>query len=158
MLKHPGRFIFCIVTGALVVFLLVNHFSQNDQTRIRRAVYAAVYGIEKADAARYGDILSSRYQDDSGYDKAKILSIAANAFKDFKPFKVEIKRLMIKPEGSQAETEIAYRCLFKKPGEDKIYYDAAKITASWDREQGGWKIVKMKYTNSQDMLFLPSVA
>lgn len=158
MLKYPGRFIFAVIASAILVFWLVNHFSENDQTRIRRVLYAAIYGIEKADAARYSRILSDHYQDDQGNTKRDLLSLAARTFRDFKPFKVEIKRLEIKPDGQKAESEIAYRCLLRKSGEDKIYYDAAKIEAFWEKETSGWKIVRIEYTNSQDMLFLPSVA
>jgi len=158
LLKHPGRFIFSVALSAVLIFALVNAFSVNDEKRIKRALYAAILGIEKNDASRYSRVLSLRYKDDSGLGKAEVLALAEKAFRDFKPFKMELKRLIIKPQGDSAESEIAFRCLFRKEGDEKIYYDAGKVMASWRREEGGWKIVKMQYTGSTDMLFLPAVA
>ncbi|MDD5137874.1 MAG: hypothetical protein PHF12_05350 [Candidatus Omnitrophica bacterium] len=159
MLKHPGRFIFGVALLAVASYALVTFLQENDEARIRRAVYAAVLGVERNEPARYGRVLSPLYKDEYGNDKAAVLKIVADAFRDYKPFKVEIKALKIETEGAGATTQIAYRCLFKKSdGGEQIYYDAGKVIASWRRETSGWKIIKIEYTGSQEMLFLPVVA
>jgi len=159
VLKHPGRFIFGVVLLAVVSYALVTFLQENDETRIRRAVYAAVLGVERNEPARYGRVLSPLYKDEYGNDKAAVLKTVADAFKDYKPFKVEIKALKIETEGEGATTQIAYRCLFRKSGgAEQIYYDAGKLIACWRKETSGWKIVKIEYTGSQEMLLLPVVA
>ncbi|QAT16508.1 hypothetical protein BU251_01575 [Candidatus Velamenicoccus archaeovorus] len=159
MLKHPGRFIFGVAFLAVIGYALVSFLQENDEAKIRRTVYAAVLGVERNEPARYGRVLSASYKDEYGNDKASVLKIAADAFKDYKPFKVEIKALKTEVQGPEATTQIAYRCLFKKSGgSGQIYYDAGKLIASWRKETSGWKIVKIEYTGSQEMLFLPVVA
>jgi len=159
VLKHPGRFIFGVALLAVIGYALVSFLQENDEARVRRAVYAAVLGVERNDPARYGRVLSASYEDEYGNDKASVLKIAADAFRDYRPFKVEIKALKIEIESGEATTQVAYRCLFKKSdGGDQIYYDAGKVIASWRKEASGWKIVKIEYTGSQEMLFLPVVA
>jgi|GEM_PF-874723 hypothetical protein len=159
VLKHPGRFIFGVAFLGVVSYALVSFLQENDEAKIRRAVYAAVLGVERNESARYGRVLSASYRDEYGNDKASILKIVAEAFKDYKPFKVEIKALKTEVQDSAATTQIAYRCLFKKNAAgDQIYYDAGKLVASWRKETSGWKIVKIEYTGSQEMLFLPVVA
>jgi hypothetical protein len=158
MLKHPARFIFGIVLSAVVIYTLVSVLRENDETKIRRAIYAGIVGIEKNDAARYGRVLSSSYRDDDGRDKAAVLKITADAFREYKPFKVEIKALRIDAEGLGATSQIGFRCLFKREGDTRLYYDAGKIVASWRKEEADWKIVKIEYIGSHEILFLPAVA
>jgi hypothetical protein len=159
VLKHPGRFIFGVAFLAVISYALVSFLQENDEAKIRRAVYAAVLGVERNEPARYGRVLSASYRDAYGHDKASVLKIVADAFKDYKPFKVEVKALKIEVQGPEATAQIAYRCLFKKnAGGDQVYYDAGKLIVSWRKETSGWKIVKIEYTGSQEMLFLPVVA
>ena len=159
MLKHPFRYIVVLIALAVLSYALVRVFLEDDGMKIQRAVYAAVVGVEKNDPSRYGRILSDSYRDDDGRDKAGILSIVARTFRDYKPFRVEIKGLKVDTEGVQAETLISYRCYFKKDGAgEKVYYDAGKINAFWQKESSGWKIVRIEYTSSSEILFLPAVA
>lgn len=158
MPKNPRNFIFLIVLLSFFVYFIVNFFKTDEKTMVKRALYAAVLGIEKNDPARYGRVLSQDYMDDSGLRKDDILRYAAGAFRDYKPFKVELKRLEITAKEGETKSDIAFKCLFKKEDDDRIYYDAGKITAWWRKEKSGWKIFKMEYTSAQDMLFLPAVA
>ncbi|MDD5019432.1 MAG: hypothetical protein PHH75_04880 [Candidatus Omnitrophica bacterium] len=160
MLKHPVHFILGIAVLAVLFYVAVSIFTENDEARVRRAVYTGVAGLEHNDPRLYGRIISSSYMDDDGNDKAAVLKKAGDLFKEYKPFRVEIKAMKIEVEGLEATSTIGYRCLFKRDEPDKkIYYDAGKVTAFWRKESAGdWKIVKIEYMGSHEILFLPVVA
>ena len=50
-------FIFGVAAAAVGLYVAVRFFSQSEESRIQRAVYAAVAGVEQDDPKRYGRIL-----------------------------------------------------------------------------------------------------
>jgi len=158
--KNPLIFIFSVAVLAAGIYAAVRFFGQTDETRIQRAIYAAVAGVEQANAARYGRILSPFYEDDEGRNKLVFLAAAADIFSSFRPLRVEIKQLTItlgEIEGT-AKAVIGFKCYFKHLKDGKLYYEAGRFEADFQKENGEWKIRSLRYIDADEVLSIQTVA
>ncbi len=159
--KRQLLFIFSVAVLAAGTYAAVRSFSQTEEARIRQAVYAAVAGVEQDDAVRYGRILSRFYQDDAGRNKLVLLKTAEEIFRDFRPLRVEIKQLTItlkEEEGSAAEVSIGFKCYFDHLEDGKLYYEAGRFEADFQKEGRAWKIRSLRYIDADEIMFIQAVA
>jgi len=152
------RLILSVIILALLFYVAVQVFSENDEARIRRVVNLCILAVEKEDTPGYSRFISQSYQDSYGNTKAGLLVILADNFKEYKPFKVDVKQLSIKTEESKGQAGIAFKCYFKRMGDKQIYYDAGKAKIYFQKEEKSWKVTNIEYKGSSEMLFLPTVA
>lgn len=152
------KFILGVAFLALLFYAGVQLFSENDETRVRRSINLATLALEKQDTAGYSRYISESYLDDYGNNKGALLDVIAAVFKEYKPYKADVKKLIIRVEGSSAEADIGFKCYFKRVGDKQLYYDTGKIKATFHKVGRLWKVIKLEYQGVQDVLFLPAVA
>lgn len=154
---------FAIILGAvfcaIVLYAMIRIFSEDDESRVRKTIYAGVLAVERQDILKCGLLLSDDYQDSYGHNKAMVLKFVSEIFKEYKSFKIHIKQLKIEIKESSAEADIAFKCYFKKWGDEKrMYYDTGKLKVHFDKEGRRWKVKKIEYTGANELLFIQSVA
>lgn len=150
--------IFGVAFCAFLVFVSIRIFSENDESRIRKTVYAGILAVEKKDIPRCAHLVSETYKDDYGNDKEHLLKIARDIFKAYEEFRIMIKRLKIEVKGSEGSANIGFTCYFKKPGDKNIYYDSGELKVYFHQENEAWKVSQLEYKGSNELLFLQSVA
>ncbi len=150
--------ILCVSVIAILAYTLIRALSENDESRVRGLVYAGIVAVEKMDPAKCEMLISDTYEDASGNNKAAIVSFLLDIFKDFKDFKVVVKKILVKIDGADALGNIWFTCYFRKPGDEKLYYDSGKIEARFVKENKTWRVKKIEYSGSNELLFLHSVA
>ncbi len=159
--KRQLIFIISVAVVAAGVYAAVRFFSQTEETRIQRAVYAAVAGVEQGDARRYGRILSCFYQDDAGRNKMVLLKTAEEIFRDFRPLRVEVKHLTITLGEEEKDTAVAlidFKCYFKHLEDGKLYYEAGRFEADFRKEGRAWRIRSLRYIDADEIMFIQVVA
>lgn len=156
--KKQLSVILCVALGAILAYALIRSFSENDESRVRRVVYAGLVAFEKADIEKCAPLISGAYEDSFGNNKISVLKFFAKIFKDFKDFKVVVKKLKVKARGAEAGGEAWFTCYFKKIGDEKLYYDSGKIVFGFEKERKSWVVKKIEYIGSNELLFLQSVA
>ena len=147
-----------VTLGAILAYTLIRVFSENDESRVRRAVYAGIVLIEKKDIQKCAPLISDGYEDTFGNDKASVLRFLSGIFKDFKDFKVIVKKLKVKANGAEAAGKVWFICYFRQIGDEKLYYDPGKIEFEFVKELKDWRVKKIGYSGSNELLFLQSVA
>jgi len=158
-MRHPLAYIASVVIFSFAVYGAVAVFSGSEETKVRRTINAAILGVELNDPARYGAILAEDYADDQGLTKATLLTELADVFKDYKPFKVNIKRLKIKVSGQdEATANIGFKVYLRKVSDQVVYYEAGKIILFMKKTSAGWRVYRSEYTSSDDLLFIQNVA
>lgn len=156
--KRQLSVILCVALGAIFAYALIRVFSENDEARVRRAVYAGIVVFEKTDIAKCAPLISDAYEDTFNNDKAAVLRFLSEIFKDFKDFRVVVKKLKVKVKGAEAEGQVWFICYFGKIGDEKLYYDSGKIEFGFAKELKDWRVKKIEYSGSGELLFLQSVA
>ncbi len=159
--KRQLLFILSVVVVAAGIYVGVRFFSQTEESRLQRAVYAAVAGVERDDPKRYGRILSLFYQDDEGRNKLVLLKMAEEIFQEFRPLRVEIKQLTItlsEEEKDSAHVVIGFKCYFKHAQDGKLYYEAGRFEAGFHKEGRTWRIRCLRYIDADEILFIQAVA
>jgi len=159
--KRQLLFILGVTVVAVAVYGAVRSLSQTEESRIRRAVYAAVAGIEGDDVRRYGRVISLSYSDDGGRNKLSLLRTAQEIFGTFRPLRVEIKQLTItldEEKKGRAQAVIGFKCYFKHAEDGKIYYEAGRFEADFAKEGREWRIVSLRYIDADEILFIQAVA
>jgi hypothetical protein len=158
-MRHPLVLIVLVAVFAFVVYGLVSVVSGNDVTSVRRTINAAILGVELNDPARYGAILAEDYTDNQGFTRATLLSRLAGFFKDWHPYKVDVKRLKISvKDQNEATANIGFKAYFHKKGDEVAYYEAGKAVLSLRKTGAGWRVYRVEYTGTDDLLFIQSVA
>jgi hypothetical protein len=157
--RHPLVFIFLVVLLALAVYGAVSLATDNDEKRVRRAVNAAILGLELNDPARYGLILAEDYKDDEGYTREKLLKRLGEIFGKFRPVQVDVKRLKVRIETpDRARADVGFKAYFRKAGDPVLYQDSGKVVLSLKKVNAGWQAYHIVYTSSDDLWFIQSVA
>ncbi len=148
-----------VVFFAIALYVMVRVLGEDDESRVRKVVYAGVLAIERHDLLMCGRLISDAYEDSYGYNKAAILQFISSIFKGQEFIKVEIKQLKIEVKEAGAEADIGFKSYFKKRGVDeKIYYDTGKLKVYFQKEDRRWKVREIKYTGSHELLFIQGVA
>ncbi len=150
--------ILCVALGAIFTYALIRAFSENDESRVRRAVYAGIAAFEKTDIRKCAPLISDAYEDTFGNNKAEVLRFLSEILKDFKDFRIVVKKLKVKAGGTEAGGDVWFTCYFRKIGDEKLYYDSGKIEFDFVKELKDWKVKKIEYSGSSELLFLQSVA
>ena len=156
--KKQLLIIFAVGLGALVMYVMIRGFSENDETRIRKIIYAAGFAVETQDSARYSSFVSEAYHDKLGRDKATLLREVMALFKDYKPFKVDFKQFRIHVEKDDATTEIGLKAYFRKDSDSHLYYDAGEFKVYFHREAKLWKVREVEFQDIKELFFIPNVA
>ncbi len=159
--KRQLLFILGVAVAAVGIYTAVRFFSQTEESRIQRAIYAAVAGVEQDDPQRYGRILSLSFRDDVGRNKLVLLRIVEEIFREFRPLRVEIKQLTItlgEEEKDTAEAVIGFKCYFKHAGDGKLYYEAGRFEADFQKEGRAWRIRSLRYIDADEIMFIQAVA
>ena len=157
--KKPGLIILAIIFCAVALYLTIRISTEGDEARIRRTIYAGVLAAEKGDALRCISFVSNSYADSYGNDKASLLKVIMRVFRDFKNFKIDIKKIKIEIKEAGAKAEISFKCYFKKPGQDQIYYDTGRLKVSFQKEEGRWRVSSTEYQGAKELesVFLQGV-
>lgn len=150
--------ILCVALGAIFTYALIRAFSEDDESRVRRAAYAGIVAFEKTDIRKCAPLISDTYEDTFGNNKAEVLRFLFEIFKDFKDFRIVVKKLKVKVKGTEAGGDVWFTCYFKKIGDEKLYYDSGKIEFDFVKELKDWRVKKIEYSGSNELLFLQSVA
>jgi hypothetical protein len=150
--------IFGVAIGALVTYAALRAFLENDEARIRRIIYAAALAVERQDTARYGSFVSEGYQDAYGHDKAKLLREAVWLFQEYRPVKIDFKRVRIHVENKEATTEIDLKIYFRRGNDTHTYYDAGEFKVLFHRENKQWKVREIEFQDVRELFFIPNVA
>jgi hypothetical protein len=150
--------ILCVVLGAIFAYALIRAFGENDESRVRRAVYAGIVAFEKTDIVKCSPLISDAYEDTFGNNKTAVLRFLSEIFKDFKDFKVVVKKLKVRVKGAEAGGDVWFICYFKKISDEKLYYDSGKIEFGFVKEHKSWRVKIIEYSGSNELLFLQSVA
>lgn len=156
--KKQFLVILCVALVAIFAYALIRTFSENDESRVRRAVYTGIVAFEKTDARKCAQLISDAYEDTFGNNKAEFLRFLSEIFKDFKDFRIVVKKLKVKVKGTEAGGDVWFTCYFKKIGDEKLYYDSGKIEFDFVKELKDWRVKKIEYSGSNELLFLQSVA
>ena len=156
--KKQLLIIFAVGLGALVMYVMIRGFSENDETRIRKIIYAAGFAVETQNFTRYSSFVSEAYHDELGRDKAKLLQEVAALFKDYKPFKVDFKQFRIHVQKDDATTEIGLKVFFRKDNDSHLYYDAGEFKVHFYREAKLWKVREVEFQDIKELFFIPNVA
>ncbi|MBI5873925.1 MAG: hypothetical protein HZB36_07315 [Candidatus Omnitrophica bacterium] len=153
-----GLFIIFVAALAVVIYIIARVASENDESRIRKVVYAGALGVEREDAAKCASLISDSYLDKYGNNKLSFLKLVSELFREYQDFKVDIKQLNVDIKDADAFVDIGFRCYFKKALEAKVYYDDGKLKLNLKKDSGRWKIESVEYLGSNEVLFLQSVA
>jgi len=156
--KRQLSVILCVVLGAIFAYALIRVSLENDESRVRRAVYAGIVALENTDIVKCAPLISDAYEDTFGNNKAEVLRFISEIFKDFKDFRVVVKKLKVKVKGTEAGGDVWFTCYFKKISDEKLYYDSGKIEFGFANEHKSWRVKKIEYSGSNELLFLQSVA
>jgi len=159
--KRQLLFIFGVAAAAMGIYAAVRFFSQSEELRIQRAIYAAVAGVEQNDPQRYGRIFSLSFRDDVGRNKLVLLKMAEEIFQQFRPLRVEIKQLTItlnEEETGKADAVIGFKCYFKHAADGKLYYEAGRFESGFQKEGREWRIISLRYIDADEILFIQAVA
>jgi len=158
--KKQGLIILAILFCAVALYLAIRVSTEGDEGRIRRVIYAGVLAVEKGDALRCISFVSTSYADPYGNDKASLFKVIMQVFRDFKSFKIDIKKIRIETEEAGGQAEISFKCYFKKPGQDQFYYDTGRLKVSLRKEEGRWRVNSMEYQGAKELesLFSQGVA
>ena len=153
-----GAIVFIVTLAAAVLYLCVRLLSVDDESRVRKVVYSGVVGFEREDILRCASIISDNYSDQYGNSRAVFIGIIKDIFSDYSDIRVEIKQLQIKAEENDSVADVGFVCYFKKTGQKQIYYDKGKLKIIFKKDDGRWKIYRVDYSGSKDILFIQSVA
>lgn len=156
--RNQGIIILVTICCAVMIYWVVRIMTGDETSRIRRIVYSIVVAVEKSDVSGCASFIAPDYEDRYGNDKKKILEVISNVFEDFRNFQPDIKKLDIEIKGSKARADIGFMVCFKVKDEKQLYYDSGKIAASFKKEDGLWKIVRIEYAGSNELLFINAVA
>lgn len=158
--KKQRAIIFMTILGAFLVYALIRIVTEDDEARIRKVVNAAVLAVEKCDAQKGDLLISDTYSDKYGNDKAALIRLIVNIFKDLREVNVDLKRLKIevKPEEGKGEADIAFGLYFKKRADEQLYGDKAKLKVYFQKEGKLWKVHEVEYIGADELLFIQTIA
>lgn len=158
--KKQGLIILVFIVCAVFVYLFIRFVTEDEEARVRRVVYAGVLAVEKEDVLKCMSLVSSAYEDPNGNDKTYLMRIVTQIFKEFREFKVDIKKVKIEIGESGADSEVSFKCYFKKPGQDQIYFDTGRLKLHFQKEEDRWLVRSMEYLGAKELesLFLQGVA
>ncbi|MGE5279456.1 MAG: hypothetical protein ACM3L6_01760 [Deltaproteobacteria bacterium] len=153
-------FIVAVAAAAVVLYACVRSCSQTEETRVQRALYGAVAGVEQNDASRYGRFVSLFYADEEGRNKLALLAAARQLFDEFRPLRVEIKQLKITvaDDRKTAAAVIGFKCYFKHLPDGKLYYEAGRFEADLTKEERQWRVRRLRYIDADEIMFIQAVA
>jgi len=156
---HPLVFIFLVALSAFLFYVGVLALRDNDEARIRRSINAAILGVETHRASMYEDLLSDDYSDEEGLTKSALLARYADFTKDYRPFRVDVKKMLIEVDKDGAAATMVFTCYFHSTQDQKVYYEAGKAVLNLKKTAPKtWKVHKLQYISSDDLMFLPAVA
>jgi len=159
--KKQRLLLLAVFFCAVVLYLAIRFFTENDEARVRRTIYATVLAVEKEDLLKCMSFVSSAYTDSTGHDKTTLARMTAQIFKEFRDFKVDIKKIKIEVQESAADSEISFRLYFKTLDRDQIYYDTGRLKLYFRKEEDGrWRVHSLEYQGAKEleMLMLQGVA
>lgn len=152
-----GVVVVVISICAILVYWMVRFALQDEESRLRKFIYSAVVIAEEEDFAKCAFLIAPNYQDRFGNNKEEILASIAKVFKDFHNFKITVKSIKIRIDGLKATADIGLIIYFKVQGEERMYYDAAKMIIAFEKQQGFWEVVSLDYTGSKELFFMNAV-
>jgi hypothetical protein len=156
--RRQRLLVFIFVLVAVTLYWSVRSFLENEESRVRKAVYAGALAVEREDLRRCAALISDSYADPSGNDKPMLLRAASSIFREYRKFRVEIKSLDIRLDDGQAQADIGVQCYFKKPDDERVYYDTGKLSVDFRKEGNRWCVASLAYEGMDELLFLPAVA
>lgn len=143
---------------AVLFFVGFRAFQRDEKASVKKTIYRGVLAVERTDVSRCGFLLSEHYADEYGNTKAEVLRFLSSLFKEYPSVRVQLKGMLIKVEDATAEADLGVSVYFKKPGEEKLYGDTAKVKLYFRKEGPDWKIQKATYIASNQLLFVQGVA
>ncbi|MFH0877892.1 MAG: hypothetical protein V1863_06705 [Candidatus Omnitrophota bacterium] len=143
---------------AVLFFVGFRLFQRDEKTVIKSIIYKGVVAVEHTDVARCGLLLSEDYADEYGNAKADVLRFLKSLFEEYPSVRVQIKGLLIKTEDATAEVDLGVATYFKKPNDNQLYGDTAKVKLMMRKQGQNWKIHKAIYVTSNQLLFVQGVA
>ncbi len=156
--RRQRAFIFGIVGIAVVFYGAARFLREDDETRVRRAVYAGVLAVEREDTGRLSALIDESYADAAGENKAGVLRLARAVFRDHRDFRVHIQKLSIAVRMGEADADISFKLFFRKNAQEELYYDFGQVKLVFVNDRGQWRIRSSEYSGSDQLLLLPSVA
>ncbi|MDP3790154.1 MAG: hypothetical protein Q8R48_07125 [Candidatus Omnitrophota bacterium] len=142
---------------ASLVFLAANglkYLLEGDEGKIKRVVYAGKALMEKKKALGLTGLISIDYYDDFSNDRRMLLLIARDFFDSCENILIKIDKMSIKAEDKNAVADIDATAYWKENGSKDILYDVYKVKASFRKEDGGWKLIKLEFLKPENINIL----
>jgi hypothetical protein len=156
--RRQKAFIFGVVGIAVVFYGAARFWREDDESRVRKAVYAGVVAVEREDIGRLSALIDESYADSAGENKAGVLRLVLAVFRDHRDFRLHIGKLNIAVRSGEADAEISFKLFFRKNAQEELYYDTGQVKLVFVRDGRFWRIRSAEYLGSDQLLFLPVVA
>jgi hypothetical protein len=146
-----------IFLAVLLAFLAVNvakYIFEGDEGKVKRVIYTGKALIEKEKTIGLTDVISVDYYDDFDNDRRMLLLIAKDFFDSCKSIIIKIDNLSVKVEDKAAVADIYATAYWQENGSKDILYDVYKAKASFRKEEGGWRLIKLEFLEPEHMTIL----
>ncbi|MFC1658708.1 hypothetical protein ACFL1D_04895 [Candidatus Omnitrophota bacterium] len=135
---------------------VVKNLIEGDKGRIKRIIYAAKRATEREDIFKCISFVSMDYADKYGNDRRSLFAIGQNFFDAYDNIVIGIRQLEISLDTDSAEVNIEATIVARnaQKRETNIFEtETAKFLASFQKEEGGWKVIRLEFLDSERVLW-----
>lgn len=145
----------CVFFSIHIIAILL----EGEAGHLKKTIYKCKRLTEKEDILGLAGYISPDYHDELGNDKRSLLVVARSLFSEYRNVLISIDKLMPYIEKQNATAQVQVTVYWRENISEEIFYDRVKAEAKFQKEQGRWKLIELKFFEpEQKRLFRPLLA